>query len=859
MRTRHATFTFATYRTLTTRWAVALALLFLAGACGARSESIAYNLVDHFADATVAGTVEVESLERTEWRFDGEGTIPAPEPPEEDEDDAEDEEEDESEEEDEDEERPPVDLGLDTYGWTVFNGLENLEIREGMLAGTTGEQPVLMAELPDTLDDNAFIYAIEIRMKVGAGDILRVRTNNAPDVADILEEDRKDDILTNFRRNRAPLEAELAPGDTFNTYILTNMTRSFPVANARRLLIEVTDAEGTDFEIESVRVTTLEEHLRSTSSGPGWQGLSEVYRKTIVSRSPEVVSFDIAVPDRPWFEISYGTIEDGPVTFLIDIDETNLMERTVTTPRRWESLRLDLDGYAGRTVTLSLSLHSENPGMLGYWGTPVLRSSNTMAAAGEISEARRALADGGRRRPQGVIFMIADTLRRDHLEPWGYERPTAPFLTQLASEGTRFADNISQGSWTKVSVPSIFSSLYPTSNGISRVPDRLPSSVTIIPEAFHDAGYATLSTSSVRFTGRLTNLHQGVEVLHERASVSDLGHSRAKTARTFVDRLVPWLEDHRDAPFFVFLHVFDPHSPFEPYRPYDTAWAGPDAGEAHQERIDTIQDALDEDDRGRATLPLDIDVEAAGVDREAFIAHEEDWYDGSIRGMDAEVARLFEKLRELGLDDDTLLVFMSDHGEEFLEHGRHFHGYSAYGEMVNVPLFFWWPGVVPAGAVVDELVQSIDVMPTLLELAGLSVPEQAQGQSLVPLMAAPDAPDRLGWVSRPAFSERRDGGFGDADPPLPDIESLAVVLDGWKLVKNLNVPEGRSELELYSHVDDPLNLDDIAADHPDIVERLAAEIDTWQEWALAQKVEAESTDSIPPEELAKLRALGYIR
>ena len=86
-----------------------------------------------------------------------------------------------------------------------------------------------------------------------------------------------------------------------------------------------------------------------------------------------------------------------------------------------------------------------------------------------------------------------------------------------------------------------------------------------------------------------------------------------------------------------------------------------------------------------------------------------------------------------------------------------------------------------------------------------------------------------------------------------------MVLDGWKLVKNLNVPEGRSELELYSHVDDPLNLDDIAADHPDIVERLAAEIDTWQEWALAQKVEAESTDSIPPEELAKLRALGYIR
>ena len=176
-------------------------------------------------------------------------------------------------------------------------------------------------------------------------------------------------------------------------------------------------------------------------------------RETSVARSPEVVTFDVAVPDRPWLEISYGTIEDGQLTFAVDLEGTTLMERTVTTPRRWESVRLDLDDHAGRTVTLSLSLHSETPGMLGYWGAPVLRSGNTIPDAGETSDARRELADAGERRPQGVIFLIADTLRRDHLEPWGYARPTAPFLTQLASEGTRFADNISQGTWTKVSVP----------------------------------------------------------------------------------------------------------------------------------------------------------------------------------------------------------------------------------------------------------------------------------------------------------------------------------------------------------------------------------------------------------------------
>ena len=347
-------------------------------------------------------------------------------------------------------------------------------------------------------------------------------------------------------------------------------------------------------------------------------------------------------------------------------------------------------------------------------------------------------------------------------------------------------------------------------------------------------------------------------MLHESGSIPDLKHNWSKTARTFVDRLIPWIEDHRDVPYFVLLHVQDPHAPFEPYPPYDTTWAAPGAKDVFLERVDKIRETPEYHRwRAPAVMPYDIEIQAAGVDREAFIAHELDWYDGSIRGMDAEVARLFEKLRELGLDDDTLLVFVSDHGEEFLEHGRHNHGTTVYGEMVNVPLFFWWPGVVPAGTVVDEPVQSIDVMPTVLELAGLSAPEQAQGQSLVPLMAAPDVPDRLGWVQRPAFSERRFGIW--AGSKLSDIESLAVVLDGWKLVKNLNVPPGRAEFELFSHGDDPLNLDDVASDHPDIVRRLAAELDTWQKWALARKVEEESTDGLLPEELAKLRALGYIR
>ena len=100
----------------------------------------------------------------------------------------------------------------------------------------------------------------------------------------------------------------------------------------------------------------------------------------------------------------------------------------------------------------------------------------------------------------------------------------------------------------------------------------------------------------------------------------------------------------------------------------------------------------------------------------------------------AEIARLSERLEDLGLANRTLMVFTSDHGEEFLEHGRHFHGNTSYGDMTNVPLIVWGADWVPPGTVVEQTVQSLDLYPTLLELCGLPVPDGVQGQSLVPLI-----------------------------------------------------------------------------------------------------------------------------
>src|SRR5262249_41834604 len=151
------------------------------------------------------------------------------------------------------------------------------------------------------------------------------------------------------------------------------------------------------------------------------------------------------------------------------------------------------------------------------------------------------------------------------------------------------------------------------------------------------------------FSGRFTNLQQGFEELHETASLDDPKYE-AKTARTYVDRATAWIERHRDAPFFVFLHVFDPHDPFEPRQPYDSLWADPATKADHEAEVERVKKVIEDPLMKNFGMPNRRELEKAGVDPIKYEAHDQAWYDGSIRGMDAEVARLLQRLRQLGLE-----------------------------------------------------------------------------------------------------------------------------------------------------------------------------------------------------------------
>jgi arylsulfatase A-like enzyme len=553
-----------------------------------------------------------------------------------------------------------------------------------------------------------------------------------------------------------------------------------------------------------------------------------------VSRVPERLRFTLRVPENAFLDLSLGTVEEGPVTFKVAAGEIELA-RTLTTPHRWEELTLDLTPLAGREISLSLSLEAPSEGALGFWGAPAVRSRAASSA------------------PRGVVLFFLDTVRRDRLDAYGFERETAPNLIRLAAQGVKFEDAIAQGAWTKVSVPSILTSTYPTSNGIYELNHRMPASGVTLAEVFREAGYATWATSSGRFTGRGSNLHQGLEVLHEAESLPpDAG---GKNARHFVDRFLPWLEARKDAPFFAMIHAVDPHSDYEPKRPYDTLWAEPDARKKHEEWTEKVKPHIESEFMKNMGLPLKSELEKAGIDPEEFVKIELDWYDGSIRGADVEFGRLLEKLDQLGIAEDTLVVFFTDHGEEFLDHGGHFHEENVYGELINVPLVMRWPGVLPEGRAVGETVQLLDLAPTILDLAGLPVPELMQGQSLKPLLAASG---EQRFRPRPAISEwrRRTDQLGTRI-----VDAFSIIEGGWKLVRNVERPADVPEFELYHHESDPLDRKNVASEHPEIVQRLAQQLEAWQKWALERKLpsDGEAASEMTSEELQRLRSLGYVQ
>jgi arylsulfatase A-like enzyme len=309
---------------------------------------------------------------------------------------------------------------------------------------------------------------------------------------------------------------------------------------------------------------------------------------------------------------------------------------------------------------------------------------------------------------RGVLVISLDTLRADRLGCYGHARDTSPFIDELASRGVLFEQLISQFPSTMTSHMSIFTGLYPREHAVFAPRGKLAKAIPTLPEVFQRAGFRTGGFTE---SGQMRGKHgfaRGFDVFDDRA------RGRFDDIERTLGRGLEFLRSlERDERYFLFLHSYAIHTPYEPPPPYVTMYwsAAPPNVFAPT---------------GRNFLNLNsrkLTVEPAGV--EYFKA----LYDGTIRYVDDLLRQFFGELEALGLAEDLTVILTSDHGEEFLEHGQLAHA-QVYPETLHVPLIVVHPGL-PAARRVSSLVETVDLAPTLIELAGLTPPEMS-GRSLHP-------------------------------------------------------------------------------------------------------------------------------
>jgi arylsulfatase A-like enzyme len=304
-----------------------------------------------------------------------------------------------------------------------------------------------------------------------------------------------------------------------------------------------------------------------------------------------------------------------------------------------------------------------------------------------------------------VLIILVDTLRNDHLGCYGYERDTSPNIDSLADDGVLFTNLVPQSSWTRPSVASLLTSTYPGAHGAEDRADVLREGLPSLAKSLAAAGYET--------HGFMTNPNClpdfGFGKDFSRFKDVDSRDWQIVNDRSVVDAAVATIRHSAGRPWFMYLHTMGPHHPFNPPAPYDTRFLSPAA--ADDPRVKSI-----------------------------------DLYDGEIAHTDAQLGRVFDELKQSGIYDNTLIIFVSDHGEVFYENGESEHGMNLSEDLLDVPFIMKRPGEAAAGTKREALVEMVDIAPTVLRVLGLPSESAFRGADLFDSLDD-GAEERLAYAS----------------------------------------------------------------------------------------------------------------
>lgn len=424
-----------------------------------------------------------------------------------------------------------------------------------------------------------------------------------------------------------------------------------------------------------------------------------------------------------------------------------------------------------------------------------------------------------------IVLISLNALRADHLKAYGYATDIAPNITGFAGESAVFEQAVAQSHWTLPSLASLFTSKYVHSHGVYERGRKLAENELTLAEILKASGYKTAA-----FTGGLDmagdyGLRQGFDFYFDDTKAKPMG-----SFKDVVPEAVKWLAANKDSRFFLFVDAYDIHPPF------DKPAAGPVAADYGGVLRGLLLDYNLLKDFKNGDLLLD--GKKVKLTRED-IAYVRSRYDTGVSYADRFIGELLEKIRELGLSGRTAIILTAEHGEELADHGSfdRFGRENLYEEVVRVPLMIKIPHADSRRALISAQVQLIDVLPTVLELAGLPIGKEAQGTSLLPLIESRGAEEDL---KRLAYSEA-------------NFRKWAVRTGKWKLICD------NGKYELYDLQGDKRETVNLAEKNPAVVYELVQKLLEWRRKTRTVQSPDDTKIILTDEMKRKLKEAGYWR
>ncbi len=405
-----------------------------------------------------------------------------------------------------------------------------------------------------------------------------------------------------------------------------------------------------------------------------------------------------------------------------------------------------------------------------------------------------------------VILVSLDTTRADHLSCYGHFRRTSPHIDRVAEEGVLFTDHFSPhiptypGHTTLMTGKDVYAHQITCQSG---TPEPTPG-IRMLAELLQEQGY---------YTAAADNLGRWFARGFAHIETYSWDYSQKQSLRKGEAVLEASLKvlnaaAQQDKPFFLFLHFWDPHTPYLPPPPFDRMFYRGDESDPNNLSMDALWEFEPFRHYFAEWMPGVTDIEFPKAQ-----------YDAEIAYMDACLASFLTRLDELGLRDDTLLALTADHGEELDEHAHWFDHHGLYDTNIHIPLILRCPSLLPAGRRIGGMTRMFDLAPTILDLLGLheiTEREQMLGSSLLPLIKSPSATSR-GAAEVLHLTENTW------------MKKRGIRTHEWKLIVPLETPDlhGKSDIELYHLPADPGEQVNVAAEHPAVVARLKRTMDEW--------------------------------